>query len=131
MPLWFHSKLSAIFKKLVGLIFKKDTIDNAQSIASMLNEIWLQDSKNQLEPGLIDIGAGMKAVLASMQVDAEKKRLFQYKYKQCIIKILSKLAERCPLHFSLVRVASSLDPQKMVESSSTASLRFKKLADNL
>ena len=42
----------------------------------MLNEIWLQDSKNQLEPGLIDIGAGMKAVLASMQVAAEKKDCF-------------------------------------------------------
>ena len=39
--------------------------------------------------------------------------------------------ERLPLQFSLVRVASSLDPQKMVQSSSTASLKFKKLADNL
>ena len=39
--------------------------------------------------------------------------------------------ERCPLQLSLVRVASSLDPQKMAQSSSTAFLRFKKLADNL
>ena len=39
--------------------------------------------------------------------------------------------ERCPLQLSLVRVASSLDPQKMMQSSSTAFLRFKKLADNL
>ena len=29
------------------------------------------------------------------------------------------------------RFASSLDPQKMVQRSSTASLRFRKLADNL
>ena len=130
VPFMFD-ELSAIFKKLVGLIFKKDVIDNARSIASMLNEKWLQDSKNQLEPGLVDIGAGTKAVLASAQVAAEKKRLFRYECKQIIIKILIKLAERCPLQFSLVRVASSLDPQKMVQSSSTASLRFKKLADNL
>ena len=39
-------ELSAIFKKLVGLIFKKDTIDNARSVASMLKKKWLQDSKN-------------------------------------------------------------------------------------
>ena len=39
--------------------------------------------------------------------------------------------ERCLLQFSLVRVASSLNPQKLVQSSNTASLRFKKLADNL
>ena len=123
--------ISAIFKKLVDLIFKKDAIGNAQSIASMLNEKWLQDSKNQLEPGLDGIGAGTKAVLASSQVATEKTKLFWYKCKQIIIKIHIKLAERLPLQFSLVRVASSLDPQKMVQSSSTASLKFKKLADNL
>ena len=50
--------------------------NNAQSIASMLNEKWLQDSKNQLEPGLDDIGAGTKAVLASSQVATEKTKLF-------------------------------------------------------
>ena len=76
MVLFVFSELSAIFKKLVGLIFKKDVIDNARSIASILNEKWLQGSKNQLEPGLVDIGAGTKAVLASAQVAAEKKRLF-------------------------------------------------------
>ena len=42
----------------------------------MLDEKWLQDSKNQLEPGLGDIGAGMKAVLASAQVATEKTKLF-------------------------------------------------------
>ena len=36
-------ELSAIFKKLFGLIFKKDAIDNARSIVSMLNGKWLQD----------------------------------------------------------------------------------------
>ena len=61
----------------------------------------------------------------------KKKRLFRYKCKQIIIKILIKLAERCLLQFSLVRVVSSLDPKEMVQRSSTASLRFKKLADNL
>ena len=48
--------------------------NNAQSIASMLNEKWLQDSKNQLEPGLVDDGAGMKSVLTSVQVATEKKK---------------------------------------------------------
>ena len=86
--------------------------------------------KNQLEPGLVDTGAGTKAVLASVQVATEKKRLFRYECKQIIIKILIKQAERCPFQFSLVRDASSLDPQKMVQSSSTASLRFKKLVNN-
>ena len=73
VPFMFD-ELSAISKKLFGLIFKKDSIDNAQSIASMLNEKWLQDSKNQLEPGLVDDGAGMKSVLTSVQVATEKKK---------------------------------------------------------
>ena len=42
-------------------------------------------------------GAGTKAVFASVQVAAEKKRLFRYECKQIIIKILIKLVERCPL----------------------------------
>ena len=44
MVLFMFDELSAISKKLVSLIFKKDAIDNAQSIASMLNKKWLQDS---------------------------------------------------------------------------------------
>ena len=74
VPFMFD-ELSAIFMKLVGLIFKKDAIDNARSIASMLNGKWLQDSKNQLEPSQVDIGAGTKAVLASGQVAAKKKEI--------------------------------------------------------
>ena len=74
VPFMFD-ELSAMFKTLVGPIFKKDAIDNAQSIASILNEKLLQDSKNQLEPGLVDIAAGMKAALASVQVAAEKKEI--------------------------------------------------------
>ena len=73
---FIFDELSATFKTLVGLIFKKVAIDNAQSITSMLNEKWLQNSKTQLEPGLVGIGAETKAVLASVQVGAEKKRLF-------------------------------------------------------
>ena len=42
----------------------------------MLKKKWVQDSKNQLKPGLVDIGAGMKTVLASAEVAAEKNRLF-------------------------------------------------------
>ena len=56
VPFMFD-ELSAIFKKLIGLIFKKDAIDNARSIASRLIGKWLQDSKNQLKLGLVDIGA--------------------------------------------------------------------------
>ena len=73
---FIFDELSATFKTLVGLIFEKDTIDNVQSITSMLNEKWLQDSKTQLEPGLVGIGAETKAVLASTHVAAEKNRLF-------------------------------------------------------
>ena len=36
--LFMFDELSAIFKKLVSLIFNKDAIDNARSIVSMLNE---------------------------------------------------------------------------------------------
>ena len=80
------------------MIFKKDAIDNAQSIASMLNDKWLQVSKNQLEPSLVYTGAGTKAVLASAQVAAEKMRLFRYECIQIIIKILKSW--RKDAHFS-------------------------------
>ena len=101
MPPWFrlcsiNSEL--FFKKLIGLIFKKDAIDNARSIASMLNDKWLQVSKNQLEPSLVYTGAGTKAVLASAQVAAEKMRLFRYECIQIIIKILKSW--RKDAHFS-------------------------------
>ena len=98
VPFMFD-ELSTMFKTLVGPIFKKDAIDNAQSIASMLNEKLLQDSKNQLEPGLVDIVAGTKAVLASAQVAAEKKRdCFDTNAKKLSSK--SSLSWRNDAHFS-------------------------------
>ena len=39
----------------------------------MLNEKLLEDAKNQLEPGLVDSGAGAKAVFATAQVATEEK----------------------------------------------------------
>ena len=65
VPFMFD-ELSAIFKKLVMQL----TVHDQLLACWMING---RKIKNQLEPGLVDIGAGTKAVLASLQVAAEKK----------------------------------------------------------
>ena len=74
VPFMFD-ELSAIFKKLVGLIFKKDVIDNAQSIASMLNEKWLQIQKISSNLVWLTLEQELKLFLPLRRLPLKKKKI--------------------------------------------------------
>ena len=57
----------------------------------LLNKIQLK-KENQLENGLVDIGAATKLNLSSVKVSAEKKRKLKGECKEIIVNVLLKLA---------------------------------------
>ena len=71
----------------------------------------LNDSAKLLECDSVDVGFGAKKVLKKLTtVQATKARDFKKNAKQFLIKLVSKLAERCPLKYKLTQFIAALSP---------------------
>ena len=60
-----------ILIRLLGLIFKKEKLDE-NNLKKIMKEKWLNDTENNLEEFLIDLGAATKDVLNKAKVAVEK-----------------------------------------------------------
>ena len=88
-------------------------------------------TSNHLENDLVDVGAATKDLLRKVEVTAERKRKFKGECKKVILDVLTKLSERTPLRFSIIRHASAIVPGNMVHVSEICSKRFSNLTDRL
>ena len=128
---FMSNELEKIISQLLRLIFKKDDLDQAESIVTKMKRKWLLDTANHLEESLVDLGAATKDRLDQTKVSNEKKQAFKKECKSFILNVLLKLQEHCPLKYSILRNASSLSLQNMVRSNQECSLRFRALVDKL
>ena len=101
-------ELEKIINQLLRLIFKKDALDQAESIVTKMKRKWLLDTANHSEESLVDLGAATKDRLDQTKVSNEKKRVFKKECKSFILNVLLKLQEHCPLKYSILRSVSSL-----------------------
>ena len=127
---FMYEQLEDIYDKLLSKVFRTDVLQKT-SITKKLKQEFITKKENQLENGLVDIGAATKLKLNSVKVSAEKKRKFKGECKEIIVNTLLKLAEKSPIIYSIVRNAKSLDPLNMVRHHNKSSQEFKKLADSL
>ena len=65
---------------MLGLIFKKNKLDEAKTLTKIMKEEWLNNPDNQMEEFLIDVGAVTHQVLSSVKVSVEKKQKFLKKH---------------------------------------------------
>ena len=128
---FMSNELEKIINQLLRLIFKKDALDQAESIVTKMKRKWLLDMANHLEESLVDLVAATKDRLDQTKVSNEKKQVFKKECKSFILNVLLKLQEHCPLKYSILRNASSLSRQNMVRSNQECSLRFRALVDKL
>ena len=61
-------ELSKISKCLIVLMYKKEKIDEAKTVAKTMKEDWLNNKNNQIEEFLPDIGAATKDVILNAKV---------------------------------------------------------------
>ena len=128
---FMYDELSEISKRLIVLIYKKEKIDEAKTVAKTMKEDWLNNKNNQKEEFLIDVGAATKDILSNAKVATEKIRKFRGECKLFVVHLLLKLHERVPIQYALVRNSSSLNPNKMALQGALMSKRFVRLADQL
>ena len=60
---FMYDELSEILKHLIVLIYKKEKIDEAKTVAKIMKEDWLNNKNNQKEDFLIDAGAATKDII--------------------------------------------------------------------
>ena len=116
---------------MIVLIYKKEKIDEAKTVAKTVKEDWLNNKNNQKEEFLIDVGAATKDILSNAKVATEKIRKFRGECKLFVVHLLLKLHEKVPIQYALVRNSSSLNPSKMAVQGALMSKRFVRLADQL
>ena len=93
---FMYEQLKEIYDKLLSIIFKIDSLEQV-NISKKLKASWLNKKKQQLENGLVNVGAATKLKLKAAKVLLEKKRKFKGVCKAVILNILIKFAEKCPL----------------------------------
>ena len=125
IPFMFE-ELERIYNKLLRLVIRRDSLEETQSITKRLKKECLENKANDLENGLVDIGAATKLKLHDTKVRAETKRNFMGECKKLIISMLVKI-----MQFSIVFNALFLNPINMVRHPEESSQMFTKLADRL
>ena len=61
-----------IINQLLRLIFKKDALDQAESIVTKMKRKWLLDTANHSEKSLVDLGAATKIALIKPKFQMKK-----------------------------------------------------------
>ena len=70
------------------------------------------------------VGIAISNLLKEVSISSEKKMKFKKECRMMIVKILTKVKERSPLKYSVVRNASSLSPVNMVRKKEECILKF-------
>ena len=128
---FMYNELSQILTRLLGLIYRKEKLDEASTLPKIMKVDWPNKKENQLDDCLIDVGAAAKNSLTKAKVAAEKKRPFRKGCNLFVLNTLLKLQERLPTKYSVMRNASSINPLNMVNDGTAMSKRFVQLANYL
>ena len=126
---FLYGALMQVSKSLLRIIIKEDVLREASTAL----KIYRIDVENEAEENFLDI-SNIKlstALLRVVDVAEHKKMKFKTECRAIICSIILKLKERSPLNYTIVRAASCLDPQEMVNNKEKANAHFAALAGML
>ena len=130
MVLFLSASLEKILCVLMKAILKQEALEEATAALS-LTKVNVVKSSNELEVDQVKLGTVLNQSLSSMESRLEKKRAFKKKCMQIFVAFLQKLQERCPLTYSVIRNASSLLPNSLVEEKEISKMKVQALAERL
>ena len=130
IPFLFED-LEQIIHGLFARIIKPDILSATTTTSKLLTLDISATSPNFLPLNKINIGFGAKAAIKIPGVGEDLTSEFLNQCRRCIVSILSKIIERSPLNYALVRACSALSPHLISTKKETAFLRFDSLLQNL
>ena len=108
--------LFKIIKRLLSRCLKPEVIDSVSAPKDVLKlNLNVQTSEDFLSHSKIDIGTGAVAHLRDVSASKTDYLCLRLGVKRFIVAIVSKLMERSPLKYSLVRNLYCLDPKQLIQ----------------
>ena len=120
--------------KLMQKYVKKSVLETADTVYKIAN-LDVLDKKNHKAPAEIEIGFAVKATLANLVQNkaVSDRRIFEF-HMDCtkfLSHVTSKILERSPLKYKLVRSLYCLNPQKMIGSPEECTKAFEVVLSKL
>lgn len=104
---FIYSEISIILQSAFRRFIKLDVLEN-----NSLLDIDFKNAKNQLTAKEINIGYGTDSALRKCKnVTGLEKLQFREQCRKCMIAFVSKIMERSPIKYPLVRSITCLDPR--------------------
>ena len=130
MAPFLEQSLKGLLLTLMGRFIKKDVLEQADSYPK-LSALDPCDKKNQVHCKHVEFGFAARQSLKVVTDNKTISELAVLTFKTDCVQLLSDMTakpiERCPLKYPLVRYLSSLNPPKMISSTSDVTAKFEKI----
>ena len=106
---------------------KSDILQDASD--EQLVKIKVADQKIHVNHKKVDVGFASEKLKGTGNCKPSEKQVMEFRMesKTCLIQLLEKMLEKCPVTYSLVRHLSCLNPVKMASNKEACSEKFKKV----
>ena len=119
--------LCQVIKSLMRRFVKKDVLNAASD--EKLTKLDVTDSKNHVDYKRVDVGFASEKLKGTAAGKPSEREVmdFEMKRKACLVAILKKLLEKCPVSYSLVRYLSCFNLVNMASKRDICSAKFRKV----
>ena len=118
MTPFLYQELAKMMKSLLQKFVSSEVVAEAYS-SGKLCKLDIMDPTNHVELGNVDIGFAANEELIKLKRSKAVSSLqclqIKSECKSFLLKVTSKLREKCPLKYILLRYLMSLDPKEMAE----------------
>ena len=134
MMAFLANDLFDLLKSLMTSVIKADVMTKTKTIVQLC-EIDVTDTANQLHYKKVDIGYSaenaVKKLVQGKKVSELGEKKFRESAKAFIVTILSRLLNKSPLQYSLVRNMMCLDPRRMASKQEDCTEKMKRVLNTL
>ena len=118
--------LCMIIRSLMRRFIKSDILQDATD--EQLVKIKVADQKIHVNHKRVDVAFASEKLKGTGSCKPSEKQVMEFRMesKTCVIQLLEKMLEKCPVSYSLVRHLSCLNPVKMASNKEACSVKFKK-----
>lgn len=127
LAVFLHEQLVQMIHNLLRLFVKESVLQKTNSAQYVFFEIEKEEHHKSTEK--IDIGIGAKSKVKSLHPSEQIK--FRNNCRRFLIALTKKIFERSPLKYKMTKEISSLSPNVIATSTSTAMNRMSSLLENL
>ena len=119
--------LCMVTRSLMRRFIKKDILQSTSD--DKLVKIDVADQKIHLSYKRVDVGFASEKLNGTANRKPSERQVMEFRMESttCLVELLKKLLEKCPITYSLVRHLSCLNPVKMASQKEACSNKFKKV----